>query len=104
MTWREFLSLAHLLAQVDGTLTQESVLHDPEVVKWMAEQRNHGSGKPRLWRFTREVSLLTTLIDAEVGKTVMKRPDIPGDKLREKNNQNKLRGTLARIKVGTGPA
>jgi hypothetical protein len=84
---------------VDGTLTQESVLHDPVVVKWMAEQKPSNGAHPRLWRFTREISMLSTLIDAEIGKTVMKRPEIPGDKLREKNNQNKLRSTLSRIGV-----
>lgn len=90
----------HRLAELDGSATQESVLHDPSVVKWMAEQRPVSGGKPRLWGFTKEVGLLSTLIDAEVGKSVMKRPDIPGEKLREKNNQNRLRNTLKRIGVG----
>lgn len=96
---REFVTLATLMAEVDGTLTQESVLHDPDVVKWMAEQKPHPGGKPRLWGYTKEIAYMSTLIDATVGKNVMKRPDIPGEKLREKNNQNKLRNTLKRIGV-----
>lgn len=97
--WREFLDFVQLLAEVDGTLVQESVLHDPSVVKWMAEQKPSGYTKPRLWGYTREISMLATIIDAQVGNSVMKRPEIPGEKLREKNNQNRLKNTLKRIGV-----
>jgi hypothetical protein len=101
-SWQEFLILVQRLAELDGTATQESVLHDPPVVKWMSEQRQTGGGKPRLWGYTKEVALLSTLIDAEVGKSIMKRPDIPGDVLRQKNVQNKLKNTLSRIGVQQG--
>lgn len=96
---REFVTLMQLLAERDGTLTQESVLHDPEVVKWMAEQKPLSGGKPRLWGYTKEIAMLATLVDATAHKNVMKRPDIPGQKLREKNQQNKLKNTLSRIGV-----
>jgi hypothetical protein len=94
--------LVQRLAELDGTATQESVLHDPPVVEWMSKQRQTGSGKPRLWGYTKEVALLSTLIDAEVGKTIMKRPDIPGDTLRQKNTQINLKSTLSRIGVQQG--
>lgn len=100
--WREFLMLVQRLAELDGTATQESVLHDPVVMEWMSKQRQTGSSKPRLWGYTKEIALLSTLIDAEVGKTVMKRPDIPGEVLRQKMTQNKLKSTLSRIGVQSG--
>lgn len=75
------------------------MLHDPEVVEWMAKQKPMPGRKPRLWGYTKEIALLSTLIDAEVGKSIMKRPDIPGEKLREKNQQNKLKNTLKRLGV-----
>jgi hypothetical protein len=87
---------------MDGSATQESVLNDPVVVEWMANlprTTTTGRSKPRLWGWTREVGMLSTIVDAQVGKAVMKRPDIPGEKMREKNNQNKLKSTLSRIGV-----
>lgn len=88
-----------IMSEYDGSLTQESVLHDPDVVEWMSDQKPSGSSKPRLWGYTKEISMLATIVDAQVGKAVMKRPELPSEKLREKKNQNKLRNTLKRIGV-----
>jgi hypothetical protein len=96
------LILVQRLTDTDGSALQESMLHDPVVAEWMSKQRRTGSGKPRLWGYTKEVALLSTLIDAEVGKTVMKRPDIPGEVLRQKRTQTNLKNTLSRIGVQQG--
>lgn len=96
----EFLALVQALSNWDGTATQDSVLHDPEVVKWMAEQKPVHGQKPRFFGYTREVGLLSTLIDATVGRPIMKRPENPGEALRQKNMQNKIKNTLKRIGVG----
>lgn len=95
--WWDFLAKVSRLTELDGTATQESVLHDPEVVQWMAKQKP-GKYVPRLWGHTKLVNLIMTQIEVATGKP-MKRPDIPGEKLRQKNNVNKLKGTLARIGV-----
>lgn len=95
--WSDFLRKVHRLTEWDGSATQESVLHDPEVVEWMSHQKP-GAYKPRLWGQTRQLNLMMTQIEVASGKP-MKRADIPGDKLRQQRNVNKLKGTLTRIGV-----
>lgn len=97
--WREFVVLAQLMAEVDGSLTQESVLNDPEVIKWMAKERQRRGGAPRLWGYTKEIAMLATIVDAQIRKPVMKRPELPADIARQKETQKKLRKTLSRIGV-----
>jgi hypothetical protein len=95
--WHDFLRKVQRLTEIDGTATQESVLNDPEVVEWMANQKPLPY-KPRLWGHTRLVNLVMTQIEIATGKP-MRRPEIPGQKLREQHNVNKLRSTLTRIGV-----
>ncbi|ABE67642.1 hypothetical protein Wildcat_37 [Mycobacterium phage Wildcat] len=95
--WHDFLSKVQRLAEMDGTATQESILHDPEVVEWMATHKP-GKAEPRIWGQTRIVNLLMSQIEVATGKP-MKRAVIPGEKLREKRNVNRLKNTLSRIGV-----
>jgi hypothetical protein len=97
MDWDTFLSFVRWLAELDGTATQESVLHDPEVVEIMAKQRPLPY-KPRIWGHTKLTNLIMTLIDVQTGHP-MKRPEIPGEKLRDARNRHRLHETLTRIGV-----
>jgi len=95
--WSDFLAKVQRLTEIDGTATQESVLNDPEVVRWMAEQKPLPY-KPRLWGHTKVANLLMTQIEVATGKP-MRRPEIPGEKLRMQHKVNKLKSTLTRIGV-----
>jgi len=85
------------LTEMDGSATQESVLNDPEVAEWMSRQKP-GRYRPRLWGHTKIINLIMSQIEVATGKP-MKRPDIPGEVLRQYKARNKLRSTLARIGV-----
>lgn len=95
--WHDFLEKVSRLTELDGTATQESVLNDPEVVEWMSKQKP-AKYTPRLWGHTKLINLIMTQIEVATGKP-MKRPEIPGEKLRQQKNVNKLKGTLSRIGV-----
>lgn len=95
--FREFLDNVSTLTEYDGSRTQESVLNDPEVALWMSKQKP-GRYKPRLWGHTRLINLVMSQIEVATGKP-MRRPDIPGEVLRQKVTQNKIKSTLARIGV-----
>lgn len=93
----DFLEKVSRLTEMDGTATQESVLNDPEVIEWMSKQKP-AKYVPRLWGHTKLINLVMSQIEIATGKP-MKRPIIPGERMREANNRNRLRSTLTRIGV-----
>lgn len=73
-------------------MTNEAVLLDPETIEWMGSRKDSDDGpsRPRIFGHTETISLLKSLIEVKVGKS-LPRPVIPGLELR---TQKKIIKTL----------
>ena len=80
---------------IEGSATNEAVLLDPETVQWMASQpADRGVYRPRIFGHTREVSLLMMQVEVATGKP-MKRPTVPGLKLRTDRKISKTKDAIS---------
>lgn len=78
----ELLGFFEILINMQGSKLNEAVLHDPEVIEWMASMKDDGRRTVPIHGQTEIVSLLKTLIDVSAGKEIMSRHKIPGHELR----------------------
>jgi hypothetical protein len=80
---------------IEGSATNEAVMLDPQTIEWMSKQpADRGVHRPRIFGHTREVSLLMMQIEVATGKP-MKRPEIPGLKLRTDLKVSKTKDAIA---------
>lgn len=91
----ELLWFFDRLMNLEGTATNEAVLHDPETIEWMARQPEERSFKPPIFGHTKEINLLMMAIEVQTGKP-MKRPVIPGLELRLKRKIIKTKASVAK--------
>lgn len=82
---------------IEGSLTNEAVLTDPETIEWMGSRSKHDDGpyKERIFLHTKTVSLLKTAVEVKIGKS-LPRPVIPGLELRVQRNVLKTRDAVAK--------
>lgn len=79
----ELLLFFDTLMNITGSMTNEAVLEDPQTIEWMGSRKesDDGPGKVRIYGHTETISLLKTLVEVKVGKS-LPRPVIPGLELR----------------------
>lgn len=90
----ELLGFFDTLMNLEGSKTNEAVLHDPETIEWMAKQPEQRSYKPPIFGHTKEVNLMMMAIEVQTGKS-MPRPVIPGLELRTKRKIIKTKVSVA---------
>lgn len=91
----ELLGFFDTLMNLPGTMTNEAVLTDPETIEFMGSSKDSDDGprRPRIFGHTETISLLKSLIEVKVGKS-LPRPVIPGLELR---TQRKIQKTLSAV-------
>jgi hypothetical protein len=78
----------------EGTAVNEAVLLDPETIEWLAAQRDSGPTPPPIFGHTQQVNLFKTLIEATAGRSLFKRPVIPGLELRTQRKIAKTKSSV----------
>jgi hypothetical protein len=93
----ELLEFFSTLMNIAGTMTNEAVLEDPETIEWMGSQTGSDDGPQgvRIFGHTEEISLLKTLVEVKIGKS-LPRPKIKGLELRA---QRKIQKTLSAVEI-----
>lgn len=92
---QELLWFFDRFMNIEGTAVNDAVLVDPETTEWLASQRDDGPAHPPIFGHTKEINLLEMVIEAQAGKTVFKRPKIPGLELRTKRKIAKTKSSVA---------
>lgn len=82
---------------IEGSLTNEAVLEDPETIAWMGSRTrdDDGPAKERIFGHTKTISLLKTQIEIKIGKA-LPRPVIKGLELRVQRNVIKTSNAIAK--------
>ncbi|WP_099021269.1 hypothetical protein [Mycolicibacterium palauense] len=96
----ELLGFFGVLMNMPGTMTNEAVLCDPETIEWMGSRTrdDDGPSRPRIFGHTEEISLLKTLIEVKVGKS-LPRPVIPGLELRKQRSRKRTLSAVERAQA-----
>lgn len=90
------LGFFDILINIQGTKLNEAVLHDPEVIEWMATIKDNGRRTVPIHGQTELISLLKTLIDVTARKEIMPRHKIPGHELRTNRHIAKTNSSVAK--------
>lgn len=92
---QELLWFFDRFMNIEGTATNEAVLLDPETIEWLANQRDEAPKPPPIFGHTQDINLMKMGIEASAGKSLFKRPVIPGLELRTQRKIIKTRNSVA---------
>ncbi|WP_081347045.1 hypothetical protein [Mycobacteroides chelonae] len=82
---------------IQGTLTNEAVLNDPETIEWMGSRKDSDDGptRVRIFGHTEDIAWLKRLVEVQIGKSLPS-PVIPGLELRLQRKLIKTQNAVER--------
>ncbi|SKY04006.1 Uncharacterised protein [Mycobacteroides abscessus subsp. massiliense] len=82
---------------IQGTLTNEAVLNDPETIEWMGSRKDSDDGpnKVRIFGHTEDIAWLKRLVEVQIGKS-LPGPVIQGLELRLQRKLIKTKNAVER--------